>query len=84
MEIMRNLSLGGGIGWMATTLLYVKQRVCYVFPELSDVEVRLAEHFLSVLEIDFWYDRSTSTVIRQRLQPPLVVTRRIFSKCLAN
>ena len=33
-----------------------------IFPELSDIEVRLAEYFLSVLEIDFWYDRSTSTV----------------------
>ena len=34
----------------------------YLFSELGDVEIRLAEYFLSVLHIDFRYDGSTSTV----------------------
>ena len=29
-EIKRNLSVGSGIGWMATTLFSVKQRVCAI------------------------------------------------------
>ena len=50
----------------------------------------LEENFRSVLQIDFRYDGSTSTVtsriesIRHHLQPPFVVTRGIFSKCLAD
>ena len=66
----------------------VVKKYVSVFPELGDVEVPLAEYFLSVLQIDFRYDGSTSTAsshsIRQHLQPPFVVTRRIFSNCLGN
>ena len=48
------------------------------------------KNFRRVLQIDFRYDGSTSTVtsriesIRHHLQPPFVVTRGIFSKCLAD
>ena len=56
----------------------VVKKYVSVFPELGDVEVPLAEYFLSVLEIVFRYDGSTSTVtshsIRQNLQPPFVAT----------
>ena len=37
------------------------ESLLYLFPELSDVEVPLAEYFLSVLQINFRYDGSTST-----------------------
>ena len=37
------------------------ESLLYLFPELGDVEVRLAEYFLSVLQINFRYDGSTST-----------------------
>ena len=56
----------------------VVKKYVSVFPELGDVEVPLAEYFLSVLEIVLRYDGSTSTVtshsIRQNLQPPFVAT----------
>ena len=56
----------------------VVKKYVSVFPELGDVEVPLAEYFLSVLEIVFRYDGSTSTVtshsIGQNLQPPFVAT----------
>ena len=50
------------------------------------------EYSLSVLQIDFWCDGSTLTeldssrikLVQQHFQKPLIVTCRIFSKCLAN
>ena len=49
----------------------------------------LAEYFLNVLLIDFWYDGSTgptetSRSIRQHFQQPLTVTCEIFPKWFAN
>lgn len=40
----------------------------YLFSELGDVEIRLAEYFLSVLHIDFRYDGSTSTVTSRSIR----------------
>ena len=52
----------------------VVKKYVSVFPELGDVEDHLVEYFLSVLQIDFRYDGSTSTAssrsIRQHLQSP--------------
>ena len=40
----------------------------YLFSELGDVEIRLAEYFLSVFHIDFRYDGSTSTVTSRSIR----------------